>query len=152
MEPSKEEIQLRMDRFETALHTSGIKLTHQRIEIFREVARTGDHPDAKTIFERVKKRMPTISLDTVYRTLIMLIDMGLITTFNSSRGKVRFDANVDLHHHFVCTKCGMVSDFYSEEFNDLEVPRQVSEVGDVATAHVQFRGLCSRCRDREDKQ
>jgi Fur family peroxide stress response transcriptional regulator len=141
-----------MDRFTEVLRGSGIKLTHQRIEIFREVARTGDHPDAETIFKRVRKRIPTISLDTVYRTLWMLNDMGLITTLGPQRGRVRFDGNASPHHHFVCTKCGKVDDFYSKEFDDLEVPEQVSEMGDVATTHVQFRGLCSRCQVKEGRR
>jgi Fur family peroxide stress response transcriptional regulator len=152
MEPSKEEIQSRMDRFTEALRESGIRLTHQRIEIFREVARTGDHPDAETIFKRVRKRIPTISLDTVYRTLWMLNDMGLISTLGPQRGRVRFDGNASPHHHFICTKCGKVGDFYSKEFDDLEVPEQVSRMGDVVTTHVQFRGLCSRCHEKEGKK
>lgn len=152
MEPSKEDIQSRMDRFMEIMRGSGIKLTHQRIEIFREAARTGDHPDAETIFKRVRKRIPTISLDTVYRTLWMLNDMGLITTLGPQRGRVRFDANASPHHHFICTKCGKVGDFYSKEFDDLEVPEQVSRMGEVATTHVQFRGLCSRCREKEGKR
>jgi Fur family transcriptional regulator, peroxide stress response regulator len=152
MEPSKEDIQSRMDRFTEIMRGSGIKLTHQRIEIFREAARTGDHPDAETIFKRVRKRIPTISLDTVYRTLWMLNDMGLITTLGPQRGRVRFDANASPHHHFICTKCGKVGDFYSKEFDDLEVPEQVSRMGEVATTHVQFRGLCSRCREKEGKR
>jgi Fur family peroxide stress response transcriptional regulator len=152
MEPSKEEIQSRMDCFTKALRDSGIKLTHQRIEIFREVARTGDHPDAETIFKRVRKRVPTVSLDTVYRTLWMLNDMGLITTLGPQTGRVRFDANASPHHHFICTKCGKVGDFYSKKFDDLEVPEQVSRMGDVATTHVQFRGRCSRCQEKEGKR
>jgi len=98
-----------------------MKLTHQRIEIFREVARTGDHPDAETIFKRVRKRIPTVSLDTVCRTLWMLNDVGLISTLGSQRGRVRFDGNASPHHHFICTKCGKAGDFYSKEFDDLEV-------------------------------
>ena len=152
MEPSKEDIQSRMDRFTEIMRGSGIKLTHQRIEIFREAARTGDHPDAETIFKRVRKRIPTISLDTVYRTLWMLNDMGLITTLGPQRGRVRFDANASPHHHFICTKCGKAGDFYSKKFDDLEVPEQVSRMGEVATTHVQFRGLCSRCREKEGKR
>jgi Fur family transcriptional regulator, peroxide stress response regulator len=152
MEPSKEEVQERMNRFTQASRESGIRLTHQRIEIFREVARTGDHPDAETVFKRVRKRIPTVSLDTVYRTLWMLNDMGLVTTLGPQRGRVRFDANASTHHHFVCTKCGRVGDFYSEEFDNLEVPEEVSLMGDVATTHVQFRGLCSRCQKKESKE
>ncbi len=145
MDITREELQSRMERFEEALRSAGVKLTHQRIEIFREVAKTGDHPDAETIYKGVRKRIPTISLDTVYRTLWLLNDTGLITTLGPQRGRVRFDANVSPHHHFVCTRCGRVGDFYSKEFDDLKVPEPVSSMGDVATTHVELRGLCYRC-------
>ena len=152
MEPSREEVQERMDRFTQTMRDSGTRLTHQRMEIFCEVARTGGHPDAEMVFRRVRKRMTTVSLDTVYRTLWMLNDMGLVTTLGPQRGRVRFDANASPHHHFVCTKCGMVGDFNSREFDDLEVPEEVSRMGDVATTQVQFRGLCSRCQKKESKE
>lgn len=149
MDPSKEEIQARMDRFVRVMRDSGTRLTHQRMEIFREVASSGDHPDADTILRQVRKRMPTVSHDTVYRTLWMLNDMGLITTLGLQRGRVRFDANVTSHHHFFCTSCGRVEDFYYSQFDDLKVPEEVCEMGDVATTHVQLRGLCARCREDE---
>jgi Fur family peroxide stress response transcriptional regulator len=151
MEPSKEEVKARTDRFAQALRDSGTRLTHQRVVIFQEVAKTGEHPDADTVFRRVRKRMPSISLDTVYRTLWMLNDMGLISTLGPQRGRVRFDGNASPHHHFVCTDCGFVGDFYYEEFDGLEVPAEVDRMGDVATTHVQFRGLCSRCWPRDGK-
>ena len=59
-------VERRMAHFETVCRDSGIKLTHQRLEIFREVAQTGDHPDAEKVYQGVRERMPTVSLDTVY--------------------------------------------------------------------------------------
>ena len=102
MKASKQEIERRMARFEQVCRNAGIRLTHQRMEIFREVARTGDHPDAESVYQGVRDRMPTISLDTVYRTLWLLNDLGLITTLGPPRGGTRFDANLTAHHHFVC--------------------------------------------------
>lgn len=58
--------------FVQACRGEGVKASHQRIEIFREVAATIDHPDAETIYERVRTRMPTIALDTAYCTLALL--------------------------------------------------------------------------------
>ncbi|MBW1971134.1 MAG: transcriptional repressor, partial [Deltaproteobacteria bacterium] len=76
MELNKQEIERRMERFNEICRNSGEKLTHQRIEIFREVAQTGEHPDAEKVHQGVRKRMPTVSLDTVYRTLWWLKDLG----------------------------------------------------------------------------
>ncbi|MDI6771670.1 MAG: Fur family transcriptional regulator [bacterium] len=143
------EMQQRMNRFGDALRRSGVKLTHQRMEIYREVARTGDHPDAETVYRGVRKRIPTVSLDTVYRTLWLLMDLGLITTLGSPRGSVRFDANMSSHCHYLCTRCGMARDFHSEEFAKFKIPDAVKALGSVEGTHVEFRGLCSSCSKKK---
>ncbi len=131
--------------FMERLRESGIKLTHQRMEIFKEVASRMDHPDAASVYERVRERVPTISLDTVYRTLWMLKEAGLITTLGPAHDRLRFDANTAPHHHFVCTSCGKTEDFYCDAFNSLNVPQEVSAIGVVERAQVELRGLCNAC-------
>ncbi len=139
----------RLEHFRTVAREAGLKLTHQRLEIFRELAGTEEHPDAETIFRAVQQRMPTVSLDTVYRTLWTLHDLGLVTTLGPRREGVRFDANLDRHHHFSCVRCGLVRDFESAELDGLRVPDSVRRLGSVADAHVEVRGLCATCqRDR----
>lgn len=145
MERKKEELQERMNRFTNGLRRSGVKVTHQRLEIFREVAKSGDHPDVETIFKGVRGRVPTVSLDTVYRTLWMLLDLGLLATLGPPHGRVRFDANMNSHHHFICLKCGMTHDFYSEQFDRLKIPDAVKSLGSVKTSQVEVRGICLRC-------
>ena len=140
----------RLEHLRTVAREAGLKLTHQRLEIFRELAGTGEHPDAETIFRAVQQRMPTVSLDTVYRTLWMLHDLGLVTTLGPQRYGVRFDANLDRHHHYCCVRCGLVRDFESEELNGLSVPDSVKRLGSIVDAHVEVRGLCATCqRDQE---
>ncbi len=145
MKLGPEALQERVDRFKEGLRRSGVKMTHQRMEIFREVAGTEEHPDAETIFKGVRKRVPSISLDTVYRTLWSLIDHGLLTTIGHPHERVRFDANVSAHHHFVCVKCGLTRDFRSEEFDRLTIPDAVKAFGNVEKTQVEIRGTCSRC-------
>ena len=89
----------RLEHLKTVAKKSGVKLTHQRLEIFRELAAAQDHPDAETLFRAVQRRMPTVSLDTVYRTLWMLHRLGLVTTLGPQRDGIRFDANLAPHHH-----------------------------------------------------
>jgi Fur family peroxide stress response transcriptional regulator len=149
---SKEEVQIRLEHFRDVCRRAGIKLTHQRTEIFREVARTTDHPDAQTVFERVRKRIPAMSLDTVYRNLWLLNDLGLIATLGPPRERARFDANVTPHHHFVCTRCGMASDFHSQEFDKLRPPAEVDSIGSVEATRLELRGLCLRCKKKANKE
>jgi Fur family peroxide stress response transcriptional regulator len=152
MKINKKEVEQRMNHFETVCRQEGIKLTHQRMEIFRELAQTADHPDAEQLFQRVRDRLPTVSLDTVYRTLWRLNDLGLIVTLSSSRERARFDANLDSHHHFVCRQCGLTRDFYCNDFDNIELPDSVSSLGEIQATHVEVRGVCRKCAEGERKR
>ena len=65
-------LQKKMSAFEQACRAAGLKLTHQRLEIYRELAMSSDHPSAESLYKRLKKKLPTISQDTIYRTLSTL--------------------------------------------------------------------------------
>ena len=123
-----------------------MKLTHQRTEIFREVAGSEEHPDAETVYQRVRKRVTGISRDTVYRTLATLEDEDLVHKAEVLCGPARFDANLDQHHHFVCTVCGAVKDFRSEVLDDLPFPNSVKAMGSIQSAQVHVRGVCRKCQ------
>ncbi|MFC1845054.1 Fur family transcriptional regulator [Thermodesulfobacteriota bacterium] len=141
----KKELEKRIEHFTNECRNAGIKLTHQRIEIFREVAQATDHPDAEKIQMRVRKRLPTVSLDTVYRTLWLANDLGLITSLGPSRERTRFDANLNNHHHFICVKCGLTSDFYSDELVELKLPESIKYIGLPEATQVQVKGVCLKC-------
>lgn len=136
----------RLNGFLDACRRAGIRATHQRIAIFQAVADNEDHPDAETVYEAVRRTLPTVSLDTVYRTLWLLKDMNIISTLGSPRERTRFDANTHRHHHFVCSECGLAKDFYCQDFDELPVPDALNAVGKVESTHVELRGLCSNCR------
>lgn len=145
MEIQPEELKQRINRFKEGIKASGVKLTHQRLEIFREVAKSGDHPNAEAIYKGLRQRLPTVSLDTVYRTLWLLLDLGLIDTLGIPRDRARFDSNTLAHHHFVCKKCGMARDFYWDEFDQIKIPDAVKHLGTVEKTQVEMRGICLRC-------
>lgn len=148
MKIKKKDVEQRMKRFETVCRGEGIKLTHQRIEVFREVAQTGDHPDADQVFQRVRNRIPTVSLDTVYRTLWLLKDLGLVIPLVSSRERTRFDANLNSHHHFICGQCGFTRDFYSNDLDNIRLPDSVGSFGEIEATHVEVRGVCRECVEK----
>jgi len=129
-----------------------MKVTHQRMEIFGELAAGAEHPDAESIYQRVRKRVPVISRDTVYRTLSMLETHGLVHKVESLFERVRYDANPDRHHHFVCTVCGLVGDFYSDALDRLPIPESVKRLGRIDMVQVQIRGVCSACVGRKAKK
>jgi Fur family peroxide stress response transcriptional regulator len=64
------------------------------------------------------------------------------------RDKARFDANTDRHHHFVCSECGLIGDFYSEAFDRFAAPPEVTAMGTVSSVYVELRGLCKKCEEK----
>jgi len=146
---AKAEVERRINQAADTLRRKGLRVTHQRMEIFRELAATDEHPDAETVYQRVSERVPAVSRDTVYRTLATLEEHGLVSRADILGGPARYDADTDHHHHFVCTQCGAVKDFRSEALDDLPIPRSAKALGRVASAHVQVRGVCSDCLGRK---
>ncbi len=149
MKINEKEVARRLHNFEGVCRERGIKLTHQRMEIFREVAQTLDHPDAEQVMQRVRQRLPTVSLDTVYRTLWLLKDLGLVVPLGSSRERTRFDANLNSHHHFVCGQCGFTRDFYSDDLDNIKLPDTLNSFGETHGTHVEVRGVCRICVEKE---
>jgi len=145
MKQTSAELKTMMDHFKEVIRNAHVKLTPQRIEIFRELALTGEHPNIETVYGRVRRRMPTISLDTVYRTLDLFKRLGLVSTLRPLYGRIRFDANMTSHHHFICTRCGIIRDFYDRALDRLDPPASADRLGRVESAHVELRGLCARC-------
>lgn len=145
MRVDRVEVGRRLQRFTSAARQAGVRLTHQRLAIFREVASSLEHPSAEAVLRAIEPRLPTVSLDTVYRTLWLLTDLGLISTLGPRRESVRFDANLTHHHHYVCERCGLARDFESDELNGLRLPESITAFGTVVAARVEVRGVCSRC-------
>jgi len=146
MKIPREMIDKRMKAFNEACERLEIKVTHQRMEIFRVVISTEEHPDAVTVHRRVKKRIPTISLDTVYRNLKLLAEHGLISIVGMSQESLRFDGNMRPHHHFACVKCGMIRDFSSGAIDGLAMPDEAKAFGTPLSLHFEVTGICTACQ------
>lgn len=138
-------VKKRMEVFRQACIDSGVKVTHQRLEIYRELASSEEHPDADRLYRRVRKRIPTISRDTVYRNLKMLSEHNLISIVGMSHERLRFDANMDSHHHFVCVRCGLIRDFYSGHLENIECPKEAEIFGKPVSLHLEVKGICAKC-------
>lgn len=149
---SHQEIDRRMAAFMEVCRREGVKVTHQRMEIFREVASTEEHPDVETIHRRVRRRFPTVSLDTVYRALSLLERLGLLSRVHFLSDRARFDANTRPHHHYVCSRCGTIKDFYSQEAYELQIPDDIRSWGTIDTMRVELEGICSKCAETNNRQ
>ena len=134
-----------------ACKRTGSRVTHQRREVLRAVVQTGDHPDALEVLRRVRERVPTISFDTVYRTLTFLREQKLIDRVHSTGGHVRFDGNGMPHHHFFCTTCGRIIDFESEELDVVKLPDRVSGLGTPMSRQLHVFGICRHCERTKEE-
>jgi Fur family peroxide stress response transcriptional regulator len=146
---SASETERRVTLFSEALRRSGLRLTHQRLEVAREVAGNDAHPDIEAVYRGVRNRIPTISLDTVYRTVGALAELGLVSRVSTPAGPTRYDPNRERHHHFVCTRCGLIRDVYSPTLDGIQVPGEASVLGMVESVNVQLRGVCTECERKE---
>jgi len=84
--------QQQLQAFEQACRESGLKVTHQRLMIFRELVLTPDHPTAEQLHQRIRKSIPTISLDTIYRTLATFEEHGLVNRVDTQQSQAHFEA------------------------------------------------------------
>lgn len=134
-----------LERFKEISQENGLRLTHQRLEILRELVAAKDHPSAEMVFGRVRKRLPTISLDTVYRTLATFDEYGLIMRVPVTGDQGRFDADTSPHHHFVCQQCKAIYDFMWSAFDNLELPESTESLGKPLDRRVVLRGVCANC-------
>ncbi len=144
------EVERRVEQLSQGLRKAGLRLTHQRLEILRVIAADETHPDVETVYRAVRTRVPTISLDTVYRTLATLTERGLITRVLFTPGPARYDANQTRHHHFVCTRCGLVRDIDDREIGTIQATAEVARIGRPDAVTVQFRGVCAACQSKEE--
>jgi Fur family peroxide stress response transcriptional regulator len=141
----------RLRAFRELSRQNGLKLTHQRLEIFKVLLSMLDHPSAEDIFEEVKKRIPTIAFDTVYRTLSLFERHGLISKVNYLDGRTRYDSVAERHCHLICTRCRKIEDFGWPEVDRLQIPNEVRRWGSIESRHLELRGLCQDCLTKDIK-
>ena len=132
------------DELVERFRAEGLKVTPQRELVFRLLENNTTHPTAESVHAAAVASMPTISLKTVYQVLHDLRDLGEIQSIEVGTGAIRFDPNVDDHHHLVCRTCGMVSDV-RVDLSDLAIPSARGFGFTVDAVEVTFRGQCSNC-------
>ena len=126
-----------------------LRMTPQRRVILEELGKTSSHPTADWIYRKVRRRLPRISLGTVYRNLDILSKHGMIRTLERAGTQKRYDGNVREHYHVRCVQCGRIADLPVEPLKpikrvlNLKVPNFI-----LTDLHLELFGLCSECRRR----
>ncbi len=131
--------------YDETIHEKGFRFTDQRRAVYDALMGERDHPTAVEVFMRVKGKVPSISLATVYNCLETLTDCGLVKTVNHDRESARYCPNLDEHAHLFCEGCGGVTDIplrAKRRAHDIwELPESVS----ITHHEISFRGLCPKC-------
>jgi Fur family peroxide stress response transcriptional regulator len=128
----------------------GIRVTPQRLAVYRTLAQDLSHPSADTVHGRLRQELPTLSLATVYRVLESFEREGLVRRVSTPDGAGRFDANVRPHQHLVCRVCRGVSDFEASSLARIGVPRSVPTEFRAEELDIRIVGVCRPCQSKEN--
>lgn len=128
----------------------GQRTTKQRQIILETIRELGGHPSADELYIHVKKKLPDISLGTVYRNLDVLSESGMIRKLEPEHHQMRFDCNVEDHYHMTCINCGRIEDIEIPKSDDpMEILSKslgnLSKYG-IFGHKLEFFGLCSKCK------
>lgn len=123
-----------------------VRLTRQRAAIYAALAETTSHPTADDLYQTVKRQHPMISRNTVYYTLGILRQAGLVQEVNVGHEVARFDGNVTVHHHLICVGCRQIVDVMDEGLNQLAVTNGQARGFRILGHRVEFHGYCASCQ------
>jgi Fe2+ or Zn2+ uptake regulation protein len=131
-----------------ALHERGQRVTSQRLVINRLLRERNRHVSADELLDAVEERLPNVSLPTVYSTLELFEELGLVRRVGSVGGRVLWDSRLDDHHHAACSGCGRVEDIDAP----LDASAAVAAARDAGFADPRaglvVTGLCRDCARR----
>lgn len=129
-----------------------LRMTHQREVILEEIKKSTTHPTADELYERVKKKLPRISLATVYRNLEIMSEAGLISKLEISGRQKRFDWDLGHHDHIYCVKCHRVDNIELPEKESITLSPEKDRGYDVSGCRVEFYGICPDCNNVSPKK
>ena len=139
------------DRLQDTLRAAGRRLTAQRRRILQVLEESGGHLDADALHERVKARDPDVSLATVYRTLAVLREIGLVEENRLGEDHGHYEAVRDEpHYHFTCLRCGKVIEFDTSLVAQIERELGEQEGVRAVSSHLLVSGYCAQCRGIAD--
>ena len=139
------ELNDKLDVFSAKCREFGLKLTPQRMAVYQALIESSEHPSAECVFQAVRQVLPSISLDTVNRTLLTLNEIGAAFTVEGSGDAKRFDGHLEDHQHFKCLKCKKIVDIFDGKFDDIQTPAVLDDFT-ILRKTVYFEGICNSCK------
>src|SRR5246127_2284341 len=139
-------MRLTHDQFRELAAKHGLAVTHQRQVVYEAVIASHGHYSPEQIYAAVRKRIPSISLATVYNNLRLFVEHGLLREVSPRTSTLLVEGNLEPHHHLVCTRCKAVQDVEGDFINYKKLSRQAPRGFDLTQPLVEVFGLCRRCR------
>jgi len=139
------QLEEKVSSFRSKCQKIGLKVTPQRMAIYRVLAESKEHPSAERVYRQVRRELPNISFDTVNRTLLTLNEIGVAFVVKGSGDAKRFDGNLENHQHFKCVKCKRIIDFRHKPFDNIPVPKVLNRRFTILRKTVYFEGICDLC-------
>jgi Fe2+ or Zn2+ uptake regulation protein/predicted transcriptional regulator len=128
-----------------------LRMTHQREVILEQIKKSTTHPTADELYEKIKKKLPRISLATVYRNLEIMSEAGMITKLEISGRQKRFDWDLNQHDHIYCVQCHRVDNIELGDKKKVILPQEENRGYKVSGCRVEFYGICPDCNDISPK-
>lgn len=122
------------------------RMTRQRGLILKQLRRVTSHPTADEVYGMVRRRLPRISLATVYRNLEILAGRGEILRLDMAGRQRRYDGHLEHHYHVRCTRCGRVGDVYAAPIRFTETTFRGLSDYEIKGHRLELFGLCPRCK------
>lgn len=135
-----------MDNITTIFREKKLKLTPQRIAVYKYLKSTKEHPSAEVIYKALQPTYPTMSLATIYKALKTLVQVELIIELNVGEGNFRYDGNMATHPHVQCISCGRVDDIEGISFSNVNEDVKQFTSYEVLASKIYFYGLCENCK------
>ena len=124
----------------------GIAVTHQRQVLYEVMQGMSGHPSPEEVYARVKKKIPAISLATVYKNIHLFVESGVFRKMSMHHGSVRVEMNSEAHHHVVCSKCKAIVDIDEKALGTLPKRKKLAGGFLVERYSVDVIGLCAKCQ------
>jgi Fur family peroxide stress response transcriptional regulator len=142
----KSDITPHLEDFFTKCRQNGLRITPQRIAIFKQLKKCTDHPTADILYQRIRPQNSTISFDTVNRTLLTFANIGIVDIIESHTHARRFDPNLENHHHIHCIRCNVIIDFVDDLYESLLISDKVGEDNTIISKRVIINVICPDCK------
>lgn len=145
------------DYLKNLLGEKGYKITTQRRVVYDVLLENkDDHLSPEEVFELIKDKYPQVGLATIYRTLQLFEEIGLVYKHNFDDGCNRYEIllpnsnEIHQHHHLICKNCGKIIEVKEDLMNSLEEIIEKQYNFEILNHMVKFTGICSQCRDKEN--